>query len=145
MNAKVMPAFRVAVALVVATGLIGGCQKGPQTAPIAGAVNLDGVALDDAVIEFDSGDGSVPASLNIVRGAFSGGVTLGTKTVRIFAMRPARKSRSGLGATDVQNPLENIIPHRYGYDSTVTVAIGAEGNTNLNYQLESKSESRGSK
>ncbi|MEM6330730.1 MAG: hypothetical protein AAF790_10820 [Planctomycetota bacterium] len=114
-----------------------GCQRGPDTALVAGSVTLDGQPLDDARIEFDPGDGTVGTSLDVTQGAFSGEVETGLKTVRIFAMRKS-KPDPRLKPTDVQNPFDNILPHRYGYDSTVKITVGTDDTTALQYNLTSK-------
>ncbi|TWT66246.1 hypothetical protein Pla123a_47700 [Posidoniimonas polymericola] len=114
-----------------------GCSQGPETVTVTGSVTLDGSPLDDARIEFDSGDGAPPESLVVTSGAFSGNVVVGTKTVRFFALRPS-KPNPMLSPTDVQNPFENILPDRYGYDSAITIDLSVDDPTNLSYELESK-------
>lgn len=117
--------------------ILGGCNDAPETRAVSGTVTLDGKPLDDAVVEFDHSDGSMPTTLDISAGKFSGHVLLGNKTLRFFAMRPS-KPNPRLGSTDAQAPFENILPDRYGYDSTTKLSIESEDLMDLNYELTSK-------
>lgn len=115
-----------------------GCDQGPQMVTVSGVVSLDGDPLDDATVEFDPGDGTPPKPFDITAGRFSGEVVVGPKTVRFFALRPSKPNRR-LGPTDVLNPFENILPHRYGYDSTMTIEVTPDSSTGeLSYELTSK-------
>lgn len=101
-------------------------------------MTLDGAPLDEAEISFDAGDGTIPVSFEVRAGQFSGEAIVGEKTVRIFAMRPS-KPNPRLGPTDVQNPFENILPEKYGYNSEITLEVGGGNDTeNLSYELRSK-------
>ena len=117
---------------------VGGCDRGPETAQVSGAVSLDGKPLDDARVEFDHGDGTPPATLDITQGHFTGEVKTGKKTVRFFALRPS-KPNPRLGPSDVQNPFDNILPDKYGYDSDLTLEVTADAPpADLKYDLKSK-------
>lgn len=127
-----------AVFLLLALCLVVGCSRGPETVHVAGDVMLDGKPLDDARIEFDHGDGTPPTTLDITAGQFAGEVLLGKKTVRFFALRPSKPNRN-LGSTDVQNPLDNILPDKYGYDSELSLEIVSDSPMeNLSYELRTK-------
>ena len=125
------------VLLVVFWCSLAGCGGGPKTAKVSGTVTLDGKPLDEAVIEFDAGDGSVPTSLEISGGEFSGTVVVGEKTLRFFAMRPSKRDRR-LAPTDVQAPLENTLPDRYGNDSEFMLVVTPENAAGLSYDLQSQ-------
>jgi hypothetical protein len=115
-----------------------GCSRGPETAMVAGAVSLDGKPLDDARVEFDHGDGTPPTTLQVTQGHFTGEVKTGKKIVRFFALRPS-KPNPRLGPSDVQNPFDNILPDKYGYDSELALEVGADSATEeLKYDLKSK-------
>ncbi len=114
-----------------------GCDRGPETAIVSGTVTLDGTPLDDAVIEFDAGDGSPPEAIEIAAGKFTGSVLVGRKTVRLFAMRPT-KPDPRRPPTDLVAPFENVLPDRYGHDSTFTVDVSGDNAADLQYDLESK-------
>ena len=124
--------FLLAMALAVGCG-----PSGPVTSQVAGSVTLDGQPLDDAVIEFQPTDGARGMSLDIVGGQFSGEVPIGPKTVRFAAMRAA-KPDPRLSAHEVQNPLQNILPERYGFDSTLRLELTETPATDLKYELTSR-------
>ena len=105
-------------------------------AEISGTVTLDGNPLNDAVVQVDAGDGAVPTSLPISEGQFAGEVLLGKKTLRFFAMRKTERDPR-LRAIDMQAPEENVLPDRYGYDSTFTIEVPAAGIQGLVYELTS--------
>lgn len=124
----------VILSIVVAVG----CSRGPETAMVSGVVSLDGKPLDDARVEFDHGDGTPPTTLPVTQGQFTGEVKTGKKIVRFFALRPS-KPNPRLGSSDVQNPFENILPDRYGYDSDMALEVVADSGTEgLKYDLKSK-------
>jgi hypothetical protein len=126
----------IAILLTMSTSV--GCSRGPETAMVAGAVSLDGKPLDDARVEFDHGDGTPPTTLQVTQGQFTGEVKTGKKIVRFFALRPSRPNPR-LGASDVQNPFDNILPDKYGYDSDIALEVGADSPTeDLKYDLKSK-------
>ena len=117
--------------------LIGGCDRSPPMAPVSGTVTLDGEPLDDAIVELDAGDGTPATSLDIRNGAFSGDVLLGKKTLRFFAMRPTKPDPT-LSPSDVQAPVENILPDRYSLNSTEQIDVPSAGLSDLSYQLTSE-------
>jgi hypothetical protein len=127
---RFVPLLSLAVAI--------GCSRGPETAMVSGAVSLDGKPLDDARVEFDHGDGTPPTTLQVAQGQFTGEVKTGKKTVRFFALRPS-KPNPRLGPSDVQNPFDNILPDKYGYDSDLALEVGADLATeDLKYDLKSR-------
>ncbi len=123
---------------VVGCCLVVGCaDPGPPTKYVSGSVTLDGEPLEDAFVEFQPGDGSRGTTLMIAAGEFSGDVLVGNMTVRFFAMRPA-KPDPRLSPLEMQNPRKNILPDRYGFDSTTQLDLTTEEGTGLSYQLDSK-------
>ena len=126
----------VAVVFLVAM-ITCGCDRGPQKGTVAGSVTLDGTPLTDASIHFDACDGTMPASLPIVDGSFSGEVVVGDKTVRIIAMRATARDPN-MPATDVVAPEQNVLPDRYGHSSELKLNVTTEPTTDLRYELESK-------
>ncbi|WP_442484477.1 hypothetical protein [Aeoliella sp. SH292] len=134
MRANLLSPLLVLLALAVSVG----CSRGPETAMVAGAVSLDGKPLDDARVEFDHGDGTPPTTLLVTQGQFNGEVKTGKKIVRFFALRPS-KPNPRLGPSDVQNPFDNILPDKYGYDSDLALEVGTGSATEeLKFDLKSK-------
>ena len=111
-----------------------GCNSKPDSALVSGVVMLDGQPLDDAIVEFHPSGGFAPTSLNVIAGKFSGSVAVGEKKVCFFAMRATKRDPS-LGPTDAQNPVDNILPDRYGYESAIKLNVGTDKSIDLKYEL----------
>ena len=126
--------LRLLVVVHALSLVVFGCNNAPPTAPVTGTVTFDGSPLQDGIVEMDAGDGTPPLSLEIQNGQFAGDVLLGKKTLRFFAMRPPKKDPS-LSPSDVQPPLENVLPNRYGYDSSYAIDVPPDGLSDLKYEL----------
>lgn len=135
--------MKLLIALVLSLSIftIVGCDSGPQKAKVSGTVTLDGNPLEEATVQFDANDGSVPEIVKIAEGEFSGEVTPGMKTLRFRAMRLAEK----LSPTKMENrgggmkpPYSNILPQKYGRGSDIQLDVLLEGNAELKYELKSK-------
>lgn len=118
-----------------------GCGSKESLVDISGTVTLDGKPLDNATLQLDAADGSNPAMIAIAAGKFSGKVTPGPKGVQFFAMRQANESSATLGASPkggLQAPHQNILPDKYGFESSMKVEISPAGNPDLVFELDSK-------
>jgi len=123
---------------LIAAVLLAGCSSNPSapTADVTGTVELDGAPLSSGKVVFDPGGGSVPASLDISGGNFSGKVSVGKKTVRISSFKQGTQKATGPGAE--QAGLENIIPAKYNIESKETVEVTAAGPNQFKFKVTSK-------
>ena len=104
----------------------GGKSGGPAMADVKGKVTLDGTPLATGKIVFDEGPGIPAAELDIKDGAYSGQVSVGSKTVRISAFKPADPSKAKKGP-GMDNNQENMLPAKYHSASKETREVKAGG------------------
>src|SRR5262249_27963935 len=109
-----------------------------KSVPVKGKVTLDGQPLATGEISFEASDGTVPSTMKISNGAFSGDTTAGKKVVRISSFKES-KPNTPAGGPDASKPsLENIIPARYNVNSTESRDVSASGPNDFTFDLKSK-------
>ncbi len=126
--------FLLLVACASASAGCGGDDKRP-TAPVTGAVLLDGKPLESGSIVFDPADGQgSPASAAIEQGKFSGQVEPGSKIVRISAtVTTGEKDQYGEPVS------KSLVPDRYNGTSKLKADVKADGPNELPpFELKSK-------
>ena len=133
----------VTVALLVALPLLVGCggsgdaPKTP-TATVKGKVTLDGNPMPKGKVVFDSTEAGVPASeIEVKNGTYEGTASVGTRTVRILAMRPA-KPPAGMSGPGYDNMEENYLPAKYNTASKEVREVKASGSNEFDFAVTSK-------
>ena len=118
--------------------LVCGCDSAERTVAISGTVTFNGEPLDDAILQIDKNDGSAPVFVKIVDGEFSGQSTLGKKTLRFSALRPAKPIPNDIPGSGLPSH-EDIMPPKFSFKSQIVLDVQASGHTDLEYELESDS------
>jgi hypothetical protein len=111
-----------------------GCASGPAMYTVEGAVSIDGQAIANGDIIFDSLDPHIPSAAGkITDGAYVFKTQAGPKRVRIFATRPIPGTEGkGLMGTSL---LETIVPPEFNTNSDLTVEVTAEGTKRFDFAL----------
>jgi hypothetical protein len=130
--------YGLGIALAVCF-LGGGCSdsKAEKTSQVSGKVELDGKPLPDGSIMFVGDPGTVPDSLPIKDGDFSGKVKVGKKKVAIQAYKTEPPPPGATG--DVKEVKVNYLPDRYSVANSTITAEVTDGGVNPN-KFEVKSE-----
>lgn len=123
--------------------LIVGCEAKraePKRVKVSGSVKLDGKLLDKGRIVFDPGDGTPPASFDILDGRYEGLAPIGNMKVRLTATRVVNlKEKYKMDGPGYDQPQEeNLLPPRYNTESDITREIVADGTNEYNFDLQSK-------
>ena len=114
--------------------LVCGCESAERTVAISGTVTFNGEPLDDAILQIDKNDGSAPVYIEIADGEFSGQSTLGKKTLRFTALRPAKPIPNDIPGSAMPSH-EDIMPHKFGFKSQIVLDVQASGHTDLELSL----------
>lgn len=116
----------------------GGDVAKVQTAKVKGKVTLDGNPMAKGKIVFDSSEAGVPASqIDVVNGSYEGTASVGKRTVRILAMRPA-KPPAGMSGPGYDNMEENYLPAKYNTASKDTRDVVASGANEFDFTVTSR-------
>jgi hypothetical protein len=125
--------------LLIAAVLMVGCGRGTKRTfeerdVVEGIVTLDGVPLAKGRILFESPEdavlGAPPGSGPISEGHYRVSVSMGTKTVRIFAPKVVGEvDDMGLATT------QETIPAHYNKNSTLEATISADGPRTFDFDL----------
>jgi hypothetical protein len=127
--------------LLCAALLQAGCNRGPKRTfeernMVEGMVTLDGSPLAKGRILFESPEDAVlgvpPGSGPIKQGRYQVSVSMGTKTVRIFAPQ-ATGEADEMGLT----PTKETLPAIYNNDSTLVATISTDGPRTFDFELSS--------
>jgi len=115
----------------------GGCaKKTTKMVPVSGTVTLDGQPLDDGDVTLVGDPGTVPDSLPVKAGSFSGQAKPGKKRVEIRAFKTVKPPPTATG--DVTETKENYIPAKYNTDSTTTAEVTDSGLSPNKFEVQSK-------
>ncbi len=132
-----MVAIRCGVLVLGILPLLTGCgSTAPKLVDVKGKVTLDGAALATGQVSLDAGDGTAPATLDVVDGAFAGKASVGKKTVRISSLKKVAQKATGPGAEE--ESLQNIIPPKYNTESTQTVEVKDPGPNEFEFKVSLK-------
>lgn len=130
--------------LLIAAVLIAGCGRGPKRRfeernMVEGTVMLDGTPLAEGRILFESPEdaviGAPPGAGKISQGRYQVSVSLGTKTVRIFAPKVV-----GEGDEMGIAPTKETIPALYNRDSILEATISADGPRTFDFDLSASAD-----
>ena len=113
-----------------------GCNPGVKMADVKGNVSLDGKPMPSGQVMFDAGDGTVPPTLDVVAGAFSGKASVGKKTIRISSYKNVAQKGSGPGAE--AEGQQNIIPAKFNTESKQTVEVKEAGPNQFEFKVASQ-------
>lgn len=116
--------------------VLSGCDSGPKTVKVAGAVKLDDKPLDDGKITFEEA-GSVPDTLPVKNGKFEGQVKPGKKTVKIYAFKKGEKAKMDKVELEGTDKL-NYIPSRFNSQSKITADVTDSGINPAEFKVESE-------
>ncbi len=129
--------FLISLTLLVGCGGGGDPAKTP-TAAVKGKVTLDGTPLPKGKIVFDSTEAGKPASeIEVKNGTYEGTAAVGSRTVRILAMRPA-KPPAGMSGPGYDNMEENYLPAKYNTASKDVREVKAGGPNEFDFTVTSK-------
>ncbi|MGQ0635639.1 MAG: hypothetical protein ACT4QC_13575 [Planctomycetaceae bacterium] len=159
-NSPIAPTFAGAALfrghlVSIALSLLAGCgaADGPQRAPVAGSVWVDGAPLEEGIVRFiPQGASAGPAAVATIKaGRFelngSSAPVVGTHRIEIEALNfqgfelddeKAFADRAGSGRKLPTSP----IPPPYNRDSKKTVTLPASGNQQLEFQIDTKTRSK---
>lgn len=121
-----------------------GCSRGPKRTfeernMVEGIVTLDGTPLAEGRILFESPDdavlGAPPGSGPIKQGRYQVSVSMGTKTVRIFAPQAVSEA-DDMGVA----PTRETLPASYNKYSTLEATISADGPRTFDFDLSTSAE-----
>ncbi len=130
--------------LLIAAVLIVGCGRGTKRTfedrnMVEGTVTLDGSPLAEGRILFESPEdaviGAPPGSGTISQGQYRVSVSMGTKTVRIFAPKVV-----GEGDEMGIAPAKETIPALYNRDSVLEATISADGPRTFDFDLSTSAD-----
>jgi len=113
----------------------GGKSSGPPMADVKGKVTLDGTPLASGKIVFDEGPGVPATELDIKDGAYSGQVSVGSKTVRISAFKPAAPQKGAMKGPGYDNIQENFLPAKHNTASKETREVKAGGPNDFDFAI----------
>lgn len=143
---RLRPLGRVALLLVAATALGGGCNGPTDDLPrqaVSGTVNLDGQPLKEGMIQFQPTDpgNATAGGAGIADGSYSvpkaDGLAPGKYSVTISST-PAPTAPAGLPGDPVPPPKEKI-PPQYNAKTTLSATVTKEGpNDKIDFDLKSK-------
>ncbi|OWK38265.1 hypothetical protein [Fimbriiglobus ruber] len=129
-------------------GLLGflflGCgpskPKEQTRAQVSGAITLDKQPLKTGKITFEPGDGTPPATLDILDGKYEGRVPLGKNSVRINSfIKTSMKEKMKMEGPGYDTPVEeNMLPPRYNLKSEISREVVSDGTNVFNFDLEKK-------
>ena len=134
-----MIVWKYALALPLALFALGcsGGGTGKPMADVKGKVTLDGTPLATGKIVFDEGPGIPATELDIRDGIYSGQTSVGSKTVRISAFKPADPSKAKKGP-GMDNNQENMLPAKYHSASKDTREVKAGTTNEFDFAVTSK-------
>ena len=120
-----------------------GCTEKPKEqsrAQVSGAVTLDKQPLKTGKILFDPGNGTPPATLDILDGKYEGLVPVGKNSVRLNSfIKVNLKEKMKMDGPGYDAPTEeNILPARYNSKSEISREVVAGGPNVFNFDLENK-------
>jgi hypothetical protein len=125
--------FIASLTVVVTLVVLSGCDSKENT-EVSGTVNIDGSALKEGDILFESSDGSAaPAAGKIVNGKYSLKVPPGAKKVLITATREGKKKDAAMGAA----AREQMIAPEFNVKTTLTADIKAGKQDGVNFEVKS--------
>jgi hypothetical protein len=105
---------------------------------VKGKVTLDGNPMPKGKIVFDSAEPGVPASeIEVKNGTYEGTAAVGSRTVRILAMRPT-KPPAGMSGPGYDNLEENYLPAKYNTASKDVREVKASGSNEFDFAVLSK-------
>jgi hypothetical protein len=141
----------VVTVVVILVLFSSGCspKSGVNTLPVSGTVKLDGVALDQGVIQFEPqppGGKAVNAATPIKDGKYqfpagAGGLLPGTYRVLVSSVSSAPALPSDpIKAMEQasQPPPPDRIPRKFNVESTLQAVVKADGPNNFDFDLSSK-------
>ncbi len=120
-----------------------GCAEKPKEqsrAQVSGTVTLDKLPLQSGKILFDPGDGTPPATLDILDGKYEGLVPVGKNNVRLNSfIKVNLKEKMKMDGPGYDAPSEeNVLPPRYNSKSEINREVVAGGPNVFNFDLEKK-------
>jgi len=132
-------AFNLA-ALLTAFGCSPAKPKEQTRAQVSGTVTLDKQPLKAGNILFDPGDGTPPATLDILDGKYEGRVPVGKNSVRLNSfIKMSMKEKMKMDGPGYDTPVEeNILPPRYNQKSEIKREVVADAPNVFNFDLEKK-------
>jgi len=140
-----MTSIRCLCGLLLLSALVqAGCNRGPKRTfeernMVEGMVTLDGSPLAKGRILFESPEDAVlgvpPGSAPIKQGRYQVSVSMGTKTVRIFAPQKVGEADE-MGVT----PTKETVPTIYNKDSTLQATISTDGPRTFDFDLSSSAK-----
>ena len=124
----------------------GGKSSGPAIAAVKGKVTLDGAPLASGKIVFEEATPGMPAAeLDIIDGAYSGEVLVGSKTVRISSYKDkdatlagSPKSAPKNAGTTSMTAQVNTLPAKYNTASKETREVKVGGPNEFDFTVTSK-------
>ena len=135
-----MIAWKYTFALPLALFALGcsGGGTGKPMADVKGKVTLDGNPLATGKIVFDEGPGIPATELDIRDGIYSGQTSVGSKTVRISAFKPAVPHKGAMKGPGSDTMQENMLPAKYHSASKETREVKAGGPNDFDFAVTSK-------
>ena len=129
---------RVAAAAAAAL-LLAGCGGEPK-AQVSGTVTLDGVQVENGVIQFyPAGGAGQTAGTGITNGKYSTEASPGEMTVTINAAKVVGKQKLyDTPDSPVEDKVAELIPEKYNALSTLKVTLQPGVNENVNFELKTK-------
>jgi len=113
-----------------------GCgPSGPVMVDVQGSVTWNGAPLPQGDIIFEAVDGAtVPSAGKVVNGEYKFKATVGSKLVRIMAMRDTGKFDPTMGT----KVLEMYIPDRFNHETKLRADVASDGPNQFTFKLTEK-------
>lgn len=135
---------RVGSAAVLSIGILGlalagGCG-GQTKAQVSGTITLDGVPVENGVIQFyPTGGAGQTAGGGIENGKYKVEASVGEMTVTVTASKVVGKQKLyDTPDSPVVDKVVEVIPDEYNKVSTLKVTLKAGANQNVDFELKSR-------
>ncbi len=125
-------------AVVLTSAFLAGCG-GPPKAEVTGTVTLDGVPVENGIIQFyPAGGAGQSVGGGIEKGKYKVEASVGEMTVTINASKVVGKHKMfDTKESPEVDTLQELVPDEYNKTSTLKVTFKEGVNENVNFELKS--------